>query len=97
MATDYYLKIDGIQGESTDKQHPGEIQLESWSFGATNPTIPAPVGGSGAGRPAIVALGSSSQLLYRPAGGTACDQALTLAEAAQWALEHPQFDLRRLP
>jgi type VI secretion system secreted protein Hcp len=50
MATDYYLKIDGIQGESTDKQHPGEIQLESWSFGATNPTSRAPVGGTGAGK-----------------------------------------------
>lgn len=51
MAADYFLKIDGIQGESTDKQHPGEIQLESWSFGETNPASPAPGGGRmGAGK-----------------------------------------------
>jgi type VI secretion system secreted protein Hcp len=51
MADDYYLKIDGVQGESTDQQHPGEIQLESWSFGESNPVSPAPGGaGIGAGK-----------------------------------------------
>ena len=32
-AVDYFLKIDGIDGESTDDKHKGEIQLESYSFG----------------------------------------------------------------
>lgn len=35
---DYYLKIEGIDGESTDAQHPGTIQLESWSWGVSNST-----------------------------------------------------------
>ena len=34
-AVDYFLKIDGIKGESADKDHKDEIQIESWSWGAT--------------------------------------------------------------
>lgn len=33
---DYFLKIDGIDGEAQDSKHKNEIQLESWSFGETN-------------------------------------------------------------
>ena len=32
-AVDYFLKIDGIDGESTDDKHKGEIQLESYTRG----------------------------------------------------------------
>jgi type VI secretion system secreted protein Hcp len=34
-AFDYFLKIDGIAGESSDAMHKGEIDLESWSWGET--------------------------------------------------------------
>ena len=30
---DYFLKIDGIDGESTDKDSKGEIDVLSWSWG----------------------------------------------------------------
>ena len=33
---DYFLKIDGVQGESADSKHKGEIELESFSWGETN-------------------------------------------------------------
>lgn len=33
-AVDYFLKIDGIKGESADKAHRGEIEITSWSLGA---------------------------------------------------------------
>ena len=46
-AVDYFLKIDGIQGESRDAKHKGEIDLESFSWGEAN--VGAPVAGSGAG------------------------------------------------
>jgi len=46
MAADYFLKLDGITGESTDAKHKGEIQLLSWSFGASNTTS---FGGGGHG------------------------------------------------
>ena len=47
MAVDYLLKIDGVDGESTDDKHQGEIELESFSWGETN-TAGGP-GGSGGG------------------------------------------------
>jgi type VI secretion system secreted protein Hcp len=49
-AVDYFLKIDGIPGESKDDKHPDEIQLESWSWGATNSGSMAAGGGGGAGK-----------------------------------------------
>lgn len=33
---DYFLKIPGVDGESTDKDHGGEIELLSWSWGESN-------------------------------------------------------------
>jgi type VI secretion system secreted protein Hcp len=47
---DYFLKIDGIEGESGDKTHKNEIQLESWSFGETNAGTAAVGMGMGAGK-----------------------------------------------
>jgi type VI secretion system secreted protein Hcp len=47
---DYFLKIDGIQGESEDKTHPNECQLESWSFGASQGGTMAFGGGGGTGK-----------------------------------------------
>jgi type VI secretion system secreted protein Hcp len=32
MPVDYFLKIDGIPGESNDSKHKDEIELESWSW-----------------------------------------------------------------
>ncbi len=36
MAFDAFLKLDGIKGESTDRQHKDEIDLISFSWGETN-------------------------------------------------------------
>jgi type VI secretion system secreted protein Hcp len=49
-AVDYFLKIDGIDGESKDQNHTDEIQLESWSWGQTNSGSMAAGGGGGAGK-----------------------------------------------
>lgn len=38
MAIEYHLKLDGISGESTATKHAGEIEVLSWSWGASNPT-----------------------------------------------------------
>jgi len=35
MAFDAFLKIDGIDGESQDKTHPNEIEIDSFSWGVT--------------------------------------------------------------
>jgi type VI secretion system secreted protein Hcp len=50
VAEKWFLKIDGIEGDSTDDAHPGEIDVLSWSWGATNTRPPGSGGGSGAGR-----------------------------------------------
>jgi type VI secretion system secreted protein Hcp len=47
---DYFLKIDGIQGESRDVKHKGEIELESFFWGEANPVIPHGGGGGGVGK-----------------------------------------------
>jgi Hemolysin-coregulated protein (uncharacterized) len=31
--SDYFLKIDGVAGESVDARHKGEIELEAFSWG----------------------------------------------------------------
>ncbi len=35
-AVDYFLKIDGVEGESTSDKHKGEIDIESFSWGVAN-------------------------------------------------------------
>jgi type VI secretion system secreted protein Hcp len=45
----YFLKIDGIAGESTDAKHKGEIEVESFSWGVAQSATP-PGGGGGSGR-----------------------------------------------
>jgi type VI secretion system secreted protein Hcp len=49
-AFDYFLRVDGIQGESADAKHKGEIDVLSWSWGETQPIPPAGGGGGGAGK-----------------------------------------------
>jgi type VI secretion system secreted protein Hcp len=50
MAVDYFLKLDGIDGESSDSNHKNEIQIMSFSWGASQVTSVAGTGGSGAGK-----------------------------------------------
>jgi type VI secretion system secreted protein Hcp len=49
MAVDMFLKLDGIDGESQDAKHKGEIEIESFSWGASNAGSAAH-GGAGAGK-----------------------------------------------
>ena len=49
MAVDYFLKIDGIPGESTDRRHNGEIVVDSFSLGETN-SGGSTTGGGGSGK-----------------------------------------------
>jgi type VI secretion system secreted protein Hcp len=50
MATDIFLKLDGIKGESQDDKHKDEIELVSFSFGASNFTKRSAGSGGGAGK-----------------------------------------------
>ena len=50
MAVDYYLKVDGIEGESEDAKHKNEIDVESWSWGESQMGTHSGGGGGGAGK-----------------------------------------------
>jgi type VI secretion system secreted protein Hcp len=47
---DYFLKIEGVDGESHDDKHKGEIDLESWSWGESQTGTHLGGGGGGAGK-----------------------------------------------
>ncbi len=50
--TDFFLKLEGIKGESQDKKHKDEIEIESYSLGLTNTGSfsQAPGAGGGSGK-----------------------------------------------
>jgi type VI secretion system secreted protein Hcp len=50
MAIDYFLQIDGIEGESQDAKHKAWIDLLSWSWGESHAAAPEAGGGGGSGR-----------------------------------------------
>jgi type VI secretion system secreted protein Hcp len=52
-AVDYFLKIDGITGESQDSKHAGEIEILSWSWGENQSGSFAKGGGGGSGKVAM--------------------------------------------
>lgn len=50
----WFLKLPGVPGESTHVAHKGEIDVESWSWGARRDDSTSPGGGAGrAGRAAF--------------------------------------------
>jgi type VI secretion system secreted protein Hcp len=50
MAAEYFLKIDGIPGESTDAKHKNEIEVQNFVWGEQNTSSPGSGGGGGAGK-----------------------------------------------
>jgi type VI secretion system secreted protein Hcp len=68
--TDYFLKIDGIAGESTDEKHANEIDLLSFSWGASQQGTSHMGGGMGAGKVSFqdfhftMKVGKASPLLF---------------------------------
>jgi type VI secretion system secreted protein Hcp len=53
VAEEWFLKLDGIEGESTDAAHKGEIDVESWSWGVTQAGSSGLGGGGGSGKAAF--------------------------------------------
>ncbi len=56
MPIQMFLKLDGVEGESTDAAHKGEIDVLAWSWGLSDPAPAAGGGGAAAGKVAIQAL-----------------------------------------
>ena len=62
MAVEIFLKLDGIDGESQKDGHVKEIELFSFSLGASNPTSVSFGTGSGAGKVDISSLSVQTQI-----------------------------------
>jgi type VI secretion system secreted protein Hcp len=63
MAVDLFLKIDGIDGESQKDGHKGEIDIDSFSFGAVqHGSFHTGGGGGGSGKAEITDISISKQV-----------------------------------
>ncbi len=49
MASDFHIKFDGVEGESTHQDHKGEVEVLSWSWGVSNAASGAVGSGAGSG------------------------------------------------
>ena len=58
MSTDWFLKVDGVVGESTADRYQGAIEVEAWSWGLSNSTSVGGATGStvSAGKPTFERL-----------------------------------------
>lgn len=50
MSTDCHIKFDGVDGEAAHKDHKGEIEVLSWTWGVSQPSGGSAGGGSGRGK-----------------------------------------------
>jgi len=102
--SDMYLKLDGIEGESRDKDHGGEIDVLSWSWGMSQSGSMHSGGGGGAGKVAIQDLNitkpvdkSSPTLMLKCCKGEHIDNAqLTVRKAGTTPLEYYIISLEKL-
>ena len=85
-AVDYFLKIDGVNGESTDAGHKDWIEVESWSWGAA---AESPGGSGRAGRACAFAFNftkkvdkASPQLMATAVSGMHFKNAIITARKA---------------
>jgi type VI secretion system secreted protein Hcp len=104
-SVDIFLKLsNGIDGESQDKGHKGQIQIDSVSFGATQQANFAYGGGGGAGKVAFTEMHLTKQLdkaspnLFKNlAKGSHIDEAvITLRKAGGEQVEYCVFTFKQL-
>lgn len=86
MATDYYLKLKGVEGESQKEGHDKEIEVSSWSWSGQNNGSFAQGAGGGTGKFSASDLTvnvplskASAKLLQACTKGTHIDEAVLCA------------------
>lgn len=101
MAMDMFLKLDGIEGESKDSKHPGEIQIESFSWAMSQTGGFSTGGGGGAGKVRIQDISfttfvdkATAPLMYHCASGKHIPSGLvTVRKAGEKPLEYLKIKL----
>lgn len=104
MAVDYFLKIDGIDGESTDDKHKGELEVLAWSWGESQPGGHQFGSGGGVGKVSmqdfnfsVVASKASPKLMIACATGSHVKEAtLTCRKAGGEQQEYLKIKLSDL-
>jgi len=86
---DYFLKIDGIAGESLDARHPDEIEVLAFSWGESHPGAPSPGAAISVGKVTIESFDFTTQisvaspkLMLMGANGKAVNNAVFVARRA---------------
>lgn len=96
MAVDMFMKIEGVDGESRDDAHAGEIDVLAWSWGLSQSGTTHGGGGGGAGKVDIqdvsftkyVDLASMTLALYCANGKHIPEATLTMRKAGENPLEY---------
>lgn len=105
MAVEIFMKIPDVDGEASAKGHEKEIEIFSFSLGASNPSSVATGGGSGAGKVDISSISlhkqvdlSSAKLFLNCCRGKHFDTAtLTVREAGGDApVEYWKMDMKQV-
>ncbi len=104
MASDMFLKINGIDGESNDNKYKDQIEVLSFSWGAHQQSSMSSGGGGGAGKASVNELSithmvdrASPNLLLYLMGGKHIDQAiLTVRKAGGTPLDYFKITMKHL-
>ena len=104
MAVDMFIKLEGINGESKDKSHAGEIDVLAWSWGVSNSGTSHLGGGGGGGKAAFQDLSftkyidlSSPSLMLAAANGKHIPKAtLVVRKAGENPLEYLTINLEQV-
>lgn len=101
MAVDMFIKIGDIEGESTDKAHPKEIDVLAWSWGLSQSGTTHMGGGGGSGKVSVQDLSfthyidsASHRLITGCCDGTHYPEAkLTVRKAGKTPVEYVKITL----
>jgi len=104
MASDMFLMLDGIKGESADDKHKGEIDIESFSWGLAQTGSGQRGTGSGTGKVDIADItiqkfvdkSSPTLALYCANGKHITKGKITVRKAGENPLEYLTIDLENV-
>lgn len=104
MAVDMFLKLEGIDGESQDDKHKGEIDVLAWSWGMSQSGTFHTGGGGGAGKANFqdlsvtkwVDLASPLLQLYVANGDHFANATLTVRKAGKTPLEYIVMKMKKV-
>jgi type VI secretion system secreted protein Hcp len=103
MSVDIFIKIEGIDGESKDDAHEGEIDVLAWSWGMSQSGSMHTGGGGGAGKASFQDLSfthyvdkaSGNLMLYCANGKHIPEATLVVRKAGESPLEYIIITMKR--